>query len=418
VAGAELELSQAASATVRDLARRSELLFCWARLVGYGGIAVRYLVRMIDPTAVHSFPIQGRFDVFGPLIASYCVVSLLLLVRLRRAPPPPPWFGLASAIGDVLAFELALLALIYSFGGQVLELPGVLAAIAIVANMFAMGGSLRFRRDTAIISAVGAGVVFFTAAVYTRMPLYVLWGLTLMIVIAGSIGIWLARLVTAAARAAAARAVLSRFLPARVIDDAHADPSALLKPRKADATVVMSDVRGFTSWAESREPEEVLAFVSELQGELAAAVVAHGGTVDKFLGDGMLAVFGAPEPLTDHAPRAIAAVRDMLAAVRRLNQRGLEIKLGVGVNSGPLVAGCIGTGARLELTIIGDTVNTASRLQSLTKEHGVDVIIGEQTARALRDDERTSLGEATIRGKERTLQIYALRCATASDPAR
>jgi class 3 adenylate cyclase len=172
---------------------------------------------------------------------------------------------------------------------------------------------------------------------------------------------------------------------------------------------VVSDVRGFTSWAESREPEEVLAFVSELQGALASAIVAHGGTVDKFMGDGMLAVFGAPEPLTDHARRAVDAVRDMLAAVRQLNQGGLDIKLGVGVHSGPLVAGCVGSGSHLEFTVIGDTVNTASRLQSLTKEHDVAVIMGAQTASGLRDDEHTSLGETALRGKQRMLRIYALR---------
>jgi class 3 adenylate cyclase len=192
-----------------------------------------------------------------------------------------------------------------------------------------------------------------------------------------------------------------------VIDDAHADPTALLKPRKTEATVVISDVRGFTSWAESRDPEDVLALISRVQGELARAVMSHGGTVDKFLGDGMLAVFGAPEPLRGHAACAIAAVRDMLAAVRQLE--GGKFKLGVGVCSGSLVTGCIGSGTRLEFTVVGDTVNTASRLQALTKEHGVEAIVGETTAAALPESERTSLGEATLRGKERALRIYALR---------
>jgi hypothetical protein len=185
---AQLELSQAARATVRDLARRSELLFCWIRIVGYGGIALRYLVHLIYPAAIRVIGmLPGRTDWFGPLMFSYA----LLLLRLRRA-PPPAWFGLASALAG----------------------------------------------------ALGAGVIFFTAASFTRMPQSALWGVTLMTLTAGLNGFWVTRLVTSAARAAAARTVLARFLPTRVIDDAHADPSALLKPRRAEATVVISDVRG------------------------------------------------------------------------------------------------------------------------------------------------------------------------------
>jgi hypothetical protein len=241
---AQLELSQAARATVRDLARRSELLFCWIRIVGYGGIALRYLVHLIYPAAIRVIGmLPGRTDWFGPLMFSYAILSALLLLRLRRA-SPPPWFGLASALADVVTFELAVIALNHSYGDRIFELPATLAVVATAANCIAIGGALRFKRDTAIAGALGAGVIFFTAASFTRMPQSALWGVTLMTLTAGLNGFWVTRLVTSAARAAAARTVLARFLPTRVIDDAHADPSALLKPRRAEATVVISDVRG------------------------------------------------------------------------------------------------------------------------------------------------------------------------------
>ena len=140
-------------------------------------------------------------------------------------------------------------------------------------------------------------------------------------------------------------------------------------------------------------PAEAFALLNEVQGAFARAVKDHGGTVDKFLGDGMLAVFGAPEPMKNHASRAVEAV----VAIRRFmvehnlhrEKDGLPpLRIGVAVHSGPVVAGCLGSGARLEFTIIGDTVNTASRLEGATKDLKTDVLISGETARYVAEENR------------------------------
>ena len=114
----------------------------------------------------------------------------------------------------------------------------------------------------------------------------------------------------------------------------------------------------------NRERDEAWFALNEVQGALADAVRTHGGMVDKFMGDGMLAVFGAPEKREDHADCAVAAAESMLVAVRRIAP---DVRLGIGVHTGEVVIGCLGSGPRMEFTVLGDTVNTAARMES----HGV-----------------------------------------------
>jgi class 3 adenylate cyclase len=167
-----------------------------------------------------------------------------------------------------------------------------------------------------------------------------------------------------------------------------------------------------TTIAENLQPDEVLALLNEFQGELAAAVREHGGTIDKFMGDGMLAVFGAPEPLPDHASRALAAARAMLARIDALNAANphrAPLRLGIGIQSGKVVAGCLGSGERLEFTVIGGTVNTASRLEALTKAKGVPVLIGEGTTGQTSAADLVPLDSVTLRGHSRPLPIFTFR---------
>jgi adenylate cyclase len=133
----------------------------------------------------------------------------------------------------------------------------------------------------------------------------------------------------------------------------------------------------------------------------------HGGHVDKFIGDGLLAVFGAPEPLVGHAEWGVAAAREIAVVVHERFGSGLQI--GIGVNSGPVVAGTVGGGGRLEFTVIGDVVNTAARVERVTRETGDDVLITEAT-RMLLDDPKGVLPRGTVDlpGKRDRVQVHAL----------
>jgi class 3 adenylate cyclase len=167
------------------------------------------------------------------------------------------------------------------------------------------------------------------------------------------------------------------------------------------------DVREFTTFAESAGAHEVVASLNRLYELVVPVIVSHGGHANKFIGDGLLAVFGAPERHADHADRAVAAAREIALLAR--DRLGGGLRIGVGVNSGPVVVGTIGGGGRRDFTVIGDPVNTAARVEAATRLTGDDVLITETTLRALARhaedfEERPS---APLKGKAATVRLYA-----------
>jgi class 3 adenylate cyclase len=237
------------------------------------------------------------------------------------------------------------------------------------------------------------------------------------LVAGGSMGFGTSQVVRRLLEGEIGRSTLERFLAPQVMRGAYGDPLSLLaEPRVVEATVLVSDLRDFTAFSESVSPVEVLTFLNEIQSEFAAAVRSNGGIIDKFMGDGMLAVFGAPVTQLDHASRAVQAARDIRVALTRVNEgRSLRnlpaVACGIGIHSGPVVTGCVGTGAHLEFTVLGDTVNTAARLEALTKERGLDVILsGETVARTAggMGGGFPSLGEVSLRGRRESVRIHGL----------
>ena len=211
-----------------------------------------------------------------------------------------------------------------------------------------------------------------------------------------------------------ARDNLTRFMPRQVAERLiNAGPEALA-PVEREVTVMFSDIRGFTAMSEGLSPREVLAMLDDYFGRMGAIVKGHDGVIGKFLGDGLLAFWGVPDRLSDHANRAVRAARDMQRAVRELNQhretQGLApIAIGIGIHTGQVAAGMLGGALQAEYTVIGDAVNVASRIESLTKEHGVDVLISETTWSQLpepRPGQR--LTSAEIRGRKQPIVLYSV----------
>jgi class 3 adenylate cyclase len=230
--------------------------------------------------------------------------------------------------------------------------------------------------------------------------------LCLLIVVSGTMGSWLARISHRALESDVHRVVAGRFVPAPVLEAGSAAPLAhLTEPRAIDATVLVTDIRSFTSIAETLPPADVLEFLNEAQGTFATIVQNHGGSVDKFMGDGMLAVFGLPEPSADDAARAIGAAGEIARAAGRIG-----VRIGIGVHSGRVVAGVLGSGSRLELTVVGDTVNIASRLESLTKEKRVTALISGSVIERVSSlaHSLVPLGPALIRGRAHEVHLYTL----------
>jgi adenylate cyclase len=181
---------------------------------------------------------------------------------------------------------------------------------------------------------------------------------------------------------------------------------------RREVTVMFVDVRDFTPFAEANTAEDTVARLNALFEIVVPAVVDAGGHVNKFLGDGALAVFGAPNDLADHADAAVAAA----VLIQRLvaERFGGELRIGIGINTGVVIAGTIGGGGKLEFTLIGDTVNVAARVEQLTKTTGDAILLTSQTVEALNrsSPEVTDRGSYNLKGKSASVQLFGLDPAT------
>jgi adenylate cyclase len=182
-----------------------------------------------------------------------------------------------------------------------------------------------------------------------------------------------------------------------------------LAGEELDVSLLFMDIRGFTTYSEQADARDVVARLNDLYGEVVPVILRHGGHANKFIGDGLLAVFGAPDRLPDHADRAVTAGIEISKLVRE-RYRG-DLRVGIGINSGRVVAGTIGGGGRLDFTVIGDPVNTAARVESATRETDDDLLITEATRAALSDDgggweERPPVA---LKGKAAEVRLYASR---------
>ena len=179
-------------------------------------------------------------------------------------------------------------------------------------------------------------------------------------------------------------------------------------------TVLFSDIRGFTSMSEKMQPEEVVTFLREYLTVMTEAVFKHGGTVDKYIGDAIMALYNVPFEAPDHALRAVRTALEFQERLQPLAERftakhGGTLACGVGIHTGDAVVGTIGSEQRLEYTAIGDTINLGSRLEGLTKDFNVPIIISEATYAEVREQFGVrDLGEVTVKGKVISVKIYAV----------
>ncbi|MEY2513986.1 MAG: adenylate cyclase [bacterium] len=215
------------------------------------------------------------------------------------------------------------------------------------------------------------------------------------------------------------RDLFSRFVPESVVREvlSKIDDDLRLGGERRVATVLFSDLRGFTRFADSRTPDEVIEALNRYLTEMSDAILDHGGTLVAYMGDGIMAVFGAPIELPDHADRALAAARQMTGpaldsfnAWMRESGVGPSFHMGVGINSGEVMSGNVGSRRRLEYTAIGDTTNTAARLEAMTKATPYAIFVGESTRAMLSDPppELVHVDRMEIRGKQERLGVWGI----------
>ena len=207
--------------------------------------------------------------------------------------------------------------------------------------------------------------------------------------------------------------LFGQYVPPELVEEMSRDPENYsMAGRKAELTVLFSDVRGFTTISEGLEPDQLAALMNEYLGAMTVVVRRHRGTLDKYIGDAIMAFWGAPVDDPEHAKNAVLTGLEMHVALDELNKdllaRGWpELKIGVGVNTGTMTVGDMGSPVRQSYTVMGDAVNLGSRLEGITKQYGVGMIAGESTRELLKKEfVFRELDRVRVKGKEDPVAIY------------
>jgi adenylate cyclase len=351
--------------------------------------AFRGKVVVVGPSAPSLQDVHPTSTASQDLMSGAEIQANAMATALRGFPlqPAPGWLNVA---------------LIVLFG-----LAGPVAAVRLrpVAAVAAVGA-------IALLYAVAAQLAFNSGLILSFV--YPIASLAL-----GLVGALAISVVIGAFERQRVREIFARFVPEPVVDDvlARTDADVRLGGERRDVTVVFTDVRGFTTYSETREPDEVLEVLNRYLTTMTDVILKHGGTLISYMGDGIMAVFGAPIEQKDHAERALAAAREMVdTGLQDFNDwmsergAGAGFHMGVGLNSGYVMAGNVGSEQRLEYTAIGDVTNTASRLESMTKDTPYSIFVSDSTRRALDDvpDDLVYVDELPVRGKSATVAVWSV----------
>jgi adenylate cyclase len=337
---------------------------------------------------VHATSTSGEGVMSGAEIQANAIHTVLQGFPLRSA---PSWLNLLT---------IWILALTPPLLGLRLSAVSTIAGAAVAGGIFAVATQVAFEHGTIlafvypmgalVLSTVGGLVAYYLLAAFDRQR---------------------------------TRDTFARFVPEDVVDQVLARTGGELRLGgvRVVGTCMFADLRGSTQFAESLPPETVVDVINRYLGELTEAILGHGGTLISYLGDGFMAVFGAPIPQEDHADRALAAAREMLGErLPKFNEwlreqdYGDDFTIGIGINTGPFMAGNVGSEKRLEYTAMGDTINTASRLEGSTKESGFYALIADSTREALVGSvggDLVPVGEVDVRGRQEKVTIWSIEAA-------
>jgi adenylate cyclase len=332
---------------------------------------------------VHPTSISGEEFMYGVEIQANAISTLLRDFPLREA---PGWVTVAlillfGAVGPIIAIR---------FG----PVRAALIGFALAA-LYAAFVQLTFN----------AGVIVDFVYPEASLALGVVNGLAVALVLG-------------AFERERVRDLFSRFVPEPVVDEVmkNVDEDLRLGGERRVVTVLFSDIRGFTTFSETRSPEEVIEVLNRYLTTMTDVILGHGGTLVTFMGDGIMAVFGAPIELDDHADRAYAAACEMAGPAldgfnewMRSEGHGDGFRIGVGLNSGEVMAGNVGSEKRLEYTVIGDTTNTASRIEGMTKGTPHMIMLSDSTRLALTraHPDLAEMDAMDVRGRRAKVVIWA-----------
>ena len=295
-------------------------------------------------------------------------------------------------------------------------LDGLLIAVLGLAGAF---GTARLRPLRGAVFGLVAGALFLVGAQLAFDAGLIVSVLhPLLALVLGVVGALAVSVAVGAFERERVRDMFARFVPEAVVDDvlARLDDDLRLGGERRIVTVLFSDIRGFTSYSEDRTPEEVIEVLNRYLTVMSDVILDHGGTLIAYMGDGIMATFGAPTEQVDHADRALAAAQQMAGpALEEVNawlreRGGADFKIGIGLNSGPVMAGNVGSERRMEYTTIGDTTNTASRLESMTKGSEHTIFLADSVRIMLTGDrsDLVRVDAMRVRGKDEPVVVWSV----------
>ncbi|HNN93220.1 MAG TPA: adenylate/guanylate cyclase domain-containing protein [Pseudomonadota bacterium] len=353
-----------------------------------------------------------------------------MLSRLLRSPRPTRWLLHGRYLSAVLEL-LVPSALVYGFIVSMNSVNALLMPPASLYYIFILLSALRFEPWLSLVTGLAAAGQYLALYAYAyslpydqaadpllRTPFHHgirALGFVICGVLAGILTAVLRRRVVRSLRLVAERnrvtSMFGLYVTPSVVDRLMTQ-SADVDGEMRSVCVLFLDIRNFTQFAEKRSPQQVVQFLNSLFAPMIETVSQHGGIINKFLGDGFMAMFGAPLPDERACQNAIAASRKIL---RQLAERVADgqlpaTRIGIGIHYGPVLTGSIGSERRKEYTIIGDTVNLAARIEQLTKQYDAQLLVSHSVMAELPSAEKTGerIGEVAVRGRQAGLDLYKL----------
>jgi adenylate cyclase len=361
----------------------------------------------LAPDQAEAFAKQFR----GKIVLVGNTAAGLLDLRANPLSPLAPGLELhANAVDNLI-------------NGDFNRLASPFASIPILLLLGAAFGAAIDRARSQLISAAiaGGGIVAVIAIGYALLVLgWVVPAVTASLAIALTyVVITTVKFVREQRQTALLKATFGRYVSPQILDHILAHPEKVhLGGDRRELTILFSDIRGFTSISEASEPEEVVEMLNEYLTRMVDILLAHGGTLDKFIGDAVMGFWNAPAADPDHARHAVACAVEMIEETARLRERWeaegkASIRIGIGVNTGEAVVGNIGSERVFGYTVIGDAVNLASRLEGKNKDYVTEIIVSESTLERMGDGFSTVyLDDVKVKGKERAVKIYEVKGRT------